>query len=214
MKYILRYMWILVLCVALVGCGGRKPQNPETEEGTIYEEGQENTESAEGIQQEITGAAPQLTDNPEQNETSQPVATPEVTAEPQPTPIPQVQMVKYTTDKLRVRTAPSTEAEIYTILDRRTEVGVIAEDGEWTAILLDDNVYYVASRYLKEKSDSANGYLVVIDGRTWKQPRCPSTDERIKKLWYIYTMEYYSAIKRNTFESHSNSNVNSNSNSF
>ena len=31
--------------------------------------------------------------------------------------------------------------------------------------------------------------------RTWKQPRCPSTDEWIKKLWYIYTMEYYSAIK-------------------
>ena len=37
--------------------------------------------------------------------------------------------------------------------------------------------------------------------RTWKQPRCPSTDEWIKKLWYIYTMEYYSAIKRNMFES-------------
>ena len=36
--------------------------------------------------------------------------------------------------------------------------------------------------------------------RTWKQPRCPSTDEWIK-LWYIYTMEYYSAIKRNAFES-------------
>ena len=37
--------------------------------------------------------------------------------------------------------------------------------------------------------------------RTWKQPRCPSTDEWINKSWYIYTMEYYSAIKRNTFES-------------
>ena len=37
--------------------------------------------------------------------------------------------------------------------------------------------------------------------RTWKQPRCPSTDEWIKKQWYIYIMEYYSAIKRNTFES-------------
>ena len=37
--------------------------------------------------------------------------------------------------------------------------------------------------------------------RTWKQPRCPSTDEWIKKMWYIYTMEYYSVIKRNTFES-------------
>ena len=37
--------------------------------------------------------------------------------------------------------------------------------------------------------------------RTWKQSRCPSTDEWIKKLWYIYTMEYYSAIKRNAFKS-------------
>ena len=37
--------------------------------------------------------------------------------------------------------------------------------------------------------------------RTWKQPRCPSTDEWINKLWYIYTVEYYSAIERNTFES-------------
>ena len=37
--------------------------------------------------------------------------------------------------------------------------------------------------------------------RTWKQLRCPSTDEWIKKLWYIYTMEHHSVIKRNTFES-------------
>ena len=39
-----------------------------------------------------------------------------------------------------------------------------------------------------------------IISRTWKQPRCPSADEWIIKLWYIHTMEYYSAIK-NTFES-------------
>ena len=37
--------------------------------------------------------------------------------------------------------------------------------------------------------------------RTWKQPRCPSTDEWIKKLLYIYTVEYYSIIKMNAFES-------------
>ena len=37
--------------------------------------------------------------------------------------------------------------------------------------------------------------------KTWKQPRCPATDEWIKKLQYRYTMEYYSAIKRNTSES-------------
>ena len=33
---------------------------------------------------------------------------------------------------------------------------------------------------------------------TWKQPRCPLTDEWVKKLWYIHTMEYYSAIKKTT----------------
>ena len=37
--------------------------------------------------------------------------------------------------------------------------------------------------------------------RTWKQPRCLLTDEQIKPMWYIYTMEYYSAMKRNESES-------------
>ena len=37
--------------------------------------------------------------------------------------------------------------------------------------------------------------------RTWKQPRRPSADEWIRKLWYTYTMEYYSIIKKNSFES-------------
>ena len=40
-----------------------------------------------------------------------------------------------------------------------------------------------------------------IIARTWKQPRCPSADEWIRKLWYVYTMEYYSAVKKNSFES-------------
>ena len=46
-------------------------------------------------------------------------------------------------------------------------------------------------------------FIVVLFtiARTWKQPRCPLTDESIKTVWDIYTMEYYSAIKRNAFES-------------
>ena len=40
-----------------------------------------------------------------------------------------------------------------------------------------------------------------IIARTRKQPRCPSADEWIRKQWCVYTMEYYSAIKKNTFES-------------
>ena len=43
--------------------------------------------------------------------------------------------------------------------------------------------------------------VLFVIARTWKQPRCPSAYKWIGKLWYIYTMEYYSAIKKNTFES-------------
>ena len=40
-----------------------------------------------------------------------------------------------------------------------------------------------------------------VYNRTWKQPRCPSAGEWMRKLWYIYTVEYYSAIKKKAFES-------------
>ena len=43
--------------------------------------------------------------------------------------------------------------------------------------------------------------ILSIIGTMWKQPRCPLKDEWIKKLWYIYTMEYYSAIERSAFRS-------------
>ena len=43
---------------------------------------------------------------------------------------------------------------------------------------------------------SVRSALFTID-KTWKQPKCPSTDQWLKKMWYIYTMEYYSAIKKN-----------------
>jgi hypothetical protein len=40
---------------------------------------------------------------------------------------------------------------------------------------------------------------IFIMARSWKEPRCPSTEEWIQKMWYIYTMEYYSVIKNNDF---------------
>ena len=57
------------------------------------------------------------------------------------------------------------------------------------------------SRYPEETKTEKDTYILFFIAvlftiaRIWKQPRCPSTDEWIKKLWYIYTMEYYSAIK-------------------
>ena len=52
-----------------------------------------------------------------------------------------------------------------------------------------------------QKSLTRLSDLITTILRTWKQPRYPSADEWIRKLWYICTMEYYSAIKNNTFES-------------
>ncbi|MBE5883065.1 MAG: N-acetylmuramoyl-L-alanine amidase [Lachnospiraceae bacterium] len=102
--------------------------------------------------------------------------------------VEEVQKTMYTTDSVRVRTAPSLEAEIYKVLERRDAVGVISTDGEWSKILLDDGIYYVASEYLKEKSDSANGYLVVIDaghqskGNSDKEPVGPGASEMKAKV--------------------------------
>ena len=56
----------------------------------------------------------------------------------------------------------------------------------------------------KTEKDACTPKLIAalfIIARTWKHPRCPSTDEWTKKLWYICTMGYYSAVKRNAFES-------------
>ena len=52
----------------------------------------------------------------------------------------------------------------------------------------------------KESCTTVVMVAVFTIARTWKQPKCPSTDEWIKKMWHIYTMEYYSAIKRNKTE--------------
>ena len=54
----------------------------------------------------------------------------------------------------------------------------------------------------KDRDTSVFTAALFTTARTRKQPRCPSTDEQIKKLWYIYTVEYYAAIKRKVkFES-------------
>ena len=73
--------------------------------------------------------------------------------------------------------------------------------------LLCDLAIPLLETYLKEIRIERDTYIPMFTAelftivRTWKQPRCPLTDEWIKKLWYIYTMEYYSAIKGNTFDS-------------
>ena len=62
-------------------------------------------------------------------------------------------------------------------------------------------IYSEETRIGKDTCTPISTSALFTIARTWKQPRCPSTDEWIRKLWYIYTMEYYLAIKMNAFES-------------
>ena len=74
-------------------------------------------------------------------------------------------------------------------------------------IVLRDPAILLLSIYLEDaptyKKDTCStmfiGALFII-ARSWKDPRCPSTEECIQNMWYIYTMEYYSAIKNNDYE--------------
>ena len=52
------------------------------------------------------------------------------------------------------------------------------------------------SRYFRSNMLKSEAAALFTTARTWTQPKCPSTEEWIKKMWHIYTMEYYSAIKK------------------
>ena len=58
---------------------------------------------------------------------------------------------------------------------------------------------YIQTKPFLKKDISTHMFIEALFtiSKTWKQPKCPSTDDWIKKKWYIYTMEYYSAIKKN-----------------
>jgi len=56
-----------------------------------------------------------------------------------------------------------------------------------------------APTYNKDTRSTMFIAALFIIARSWKEPRCPSKEEWIQKMWYIYTMEYYSAIKNNDF---------------
>lgn len=93
-----------------------------------------------------------------------------------------------TTAAVNARRSPSLEGEIYRVLDYGTVLQRVEDDGEWSTVVLEGEIFYVASQYLKVKSDSANGYTVVIDpghqgkGNYGKEPVGPGASEMKAKV--------------------------------
>ena len=99
----------------------------------------------------------------EKNSQNKNEVTEKVVEEIQEEKSPVILCEMYTTDKVNVRKEASTESEIYCNLESRTVVQVVEIGDEWNGVLIDDEVYYIAKQYLREKVEGKNGFLIAID---------------------------------------------------
>lgn len=177
---------VIVLTAAILGCGAKSEPKMEAPAGEA-----ERTETTEAVEL------------PEQLEQEEPE---QISPEPETAEVPQITVedfdlsqteTVYATTRVNVRTAPTTEAEIHSRLGVRQTVQRVADDGEWSTVVVDDQIYYVASEYLAVQpersvtdtvSEEANGHLIVIDaghqkkGNSEKEPIGPGASETKAKV--------------------------------